>query len=59
MTKFEFYLSESDTNRLFAVKNAKGLGDLTGNEYARQLLERELHRLHPAVVEFDEDGMFD
>ena len=42
--KFEFYLSDEDTERLFAVKEDKGKTELTGNEYARELLERELHR---------------
>lgn len=27
---------------------------MTGNEFARELLEKELHRLHPTVVRFDE-----
>ena len=45
--KFEIYLSDEDTERLFAVKEDKGKAELTGNDYARELLERELHRLHP------------
>ncbi len=35
-TKFEFYLSDEDTDRLFAVKDDKGLSALTGNEYAKK-----------------------
>lgn len=53
--KFEFYLSDEDTERLFAVKEDKGKTELTGNEYARELLERELHRLHPSRVKYDDE----
>ena len=45
MTEFTFYLSDADTERLFAIKELQGLGDLTGNEFARKLLEEELYRL--------------
>lgn len=27
----------------------------TGNKFSRELLEKELHRLHPAVVRYDEN----
>ena len=56
MAQFDFWLSNEDTDRLFAVKNAQGKNDMTGNEFARYLLEKELHRLHPKVVRFDENG---
>ena len=55
MTEFNFYLSADDTDRLFALKAEAGADDLTGNEYARQLLERELHRLHPETVKYDDE----
>lgn len=55
MTKFEFYLGESDTERLFALKEEAGENDLTGNEYARKLLEGVLHKLHPQKVQYDDD----
>lgn len=55
-TKFEFYLSEEDTERLFAIKEDKGKNDLTGNEYAKELLERTLHQLHPGIVKFDDNS---
>ena len=45
MTEFNFYLSDADTERLFAIKELQGLDDLTGNEFARKLLEEELYRL--------------
>lgn len=53
---FEFWLGVEDTDRLFSVKAAQGKNDLTGNEFARELLEKELHRLHPRMVRFDENG---
>ena len=56
MTEFTFYLTPADTDRLFALKAAAGLEDLTGNEYAKQLLIDELHRLHPKAVKNDEGG---
>lgn len=56
MAQFNFWLSNEDTDRLFAVKKAQGKNDMTGNEFARYFLEKELHRLHPEVVIFDENG---
>jgi len=56
MPKVEFYISFEDLNRLFAIKRKQGKNDLTGNEFARELFEKELHRLHPSRVEFDECG---
>ena len=56
MTEFSFYLSGEDTDRLFAIKDLQGRRDLTGNEFARMLLEDELWRLFPAVPQFDDDG---
>lgn len=56
MTEFNFYLSEADADRLFAIKELQGRDDLTGNEFARLLLEGELWRLFPAVPQFDDDG---
>lgn len=56
MPMFNFYLTSNDTDRLFAIKKKQGKDNLTGNEFARELLEKELHRLHPGRVEFDENG---
>lgn len=56
MTEFSFYLSEADTERLFAIKELQGRDDLTGNEFARLLLENELYRLFPAVPQYDDNG---
>jgi len=49
MTEFNFYLSDRDTERLFALKELQGRHDLTGNEYARMLLEEGLERLFATV----------
>lgn len=51
-----FSLSHVDAERLFAIKQIQGCGDLTGAEFARELLERELYNLFPAAPEFDENG---
>lgn len=56
MAKFEFYLSDEDTDRLFAVKNSTGNNDLTGNEYAKDLLHASLRKLHPSTVQYDDNG---
>lgn len=56
MREFSFYLSEEDTDRLFAIKDLQGRSDLTGNDFARQLLEGELYRLFPTVPRYDENG---
>lgn len=56
MVRLEFCLSDNDTDRLFAIKESQGKTDLTGNEFARELLESQLHRLHPKKVKFDDDG---
>ncbi len=56
MPLFEIYLSSEDTNRLFALKKLQGKNPLTGNEFARELLEKELHRCYPSKVEYDEYG---
>lgn len=56
MPMFEFWLGDANTDRLFSIKEAQGRNDLSGNDFARELLERELYRLHPNVPEFDENG---
>lgn len=53
--KFEFYLSDKDVDRLFAIKEDQGKNSLSGNEFARELVETSLHRLHPLKVRYDED----
>ena len=55
MPIFEFWLGTEDTDRLFSVKAAQGKTDLTANDFAHELLENELHRLHPEVVCYDKN----
>lgn len=56
MAQVEFWLGAENTDRLFSIKAAQGKNDLTGNEFARELLEKELYRLHPRTDRFDENG---
>lgn len=56
MTKFSFYLSDKDTERLLAIKEIQGKNDLTANDFARLLLENELFKLFPATPKFDDNG---
>ena len=56
MTEFNFYLSDNDTERLFAIKKLQGRDNMTGNDFARELLESALYRPFPAVPEVDENG---
>ena len=49
MVKFEFYLSEEDFDRLSVIKKQKGKYDLTFNEFAKELLKKEIYRLHPTI----------
>ena len=56
MVEFNFYLSDEDTDRLFALKQQAGKDDLTGNEYAKELLHQLLYKRHPQTVEYDEQG---
>jgi hypothetical protein len=53
--KFEFYMSDDDTERLFAVKEDKGKDELTGNDFAKELLEGLLYQMHPSRVRYDDD----
>ena len=50
MTEFSFYLSDADTERLFAIKELQGRDDLTGNECARLLLEDAIYRQFAAAT---------
>lgn len=56
MPMFEFYLSDDDFDRLYAIKKIRGKNDLTGNEFAAELLSSRLYSLFPARPEFDESG---
>ena len=54
--KIEFYIDDSDFDRLYAIKTLQGLDDLTGNEFAERLLHSKLYSLFPAIPEYDEAG---
>jgi len=56
MAEISFYLSDHDIERLFAIKELQGKDSMTGNRFARELLEERLRELFPAVPEFDADG---
>ncbi len=44
--KFEFYLSDKEYDLLMELKNKQGKADhVTGNEYAKELLETKLYEL--------------
>ena len=45
MVELNFYISDEDMERLFLIKDIQGKHSLTGNDFARELLERELYRL--------------
>ena len=51
MVKFQFYLSDEDYDRLYAIKQDWGRNDLTGNDFAALLLSSYLHQIHPQRVE--------
>lgn len=55
VVKLEFYISEENMERLWAIKEAQGRNDLTGNEFARELLESVLCQLHPDKVENEDE----
>lgn len=54
MVKFEFYLSDNDYDRLYALKEVDKKDGLTGNEYAAELLSKLLRSRHPEVVNVED-----
>lgn len=56
MATFEFYMSDEDLDKVFAIKEIQGKTDLTANEFAAELLHSELYRLFPAKPLYDEGG---
>lgn len=47
MVKFEFYLGEEYFDRMAVAKKKAGKEELTYNEFAKELLQKELYRLQP------------
>lgn len=56
MSGFEIPLSYDDKQRLFAVKKLQGKDEMTGGEFAAELLTKQLRKMFPAVPEVDEAG---
>lgn len=56
MVELNFYISDEDMERLFIIKDIQGKHRLTGNDFARELLENELYRLFPATPRYDEES---
>lgn len=47
MVNFEFYLGDEYFDRLCVLKKKMGKDDLTFNEFAKELLQKEIYRLQP------------
>lgn len=51
----KFYLNDNDVDRLWALKEETGKTQISSNEFAKELLEQTLHRMHPEKVKYDEE----
>lgn len=47
MVELNFYVSDEDFDRLCEIKEKQDKGNLSVNDFARELLEMELYRLCP------------
>lgn len=56
MTDFTFCLTEEDTDRLYTIKLLQGERELSGNDFAKKLIERELYRMFPARPRYSDSG---
>jgi hypothetical protein len=56
MVEFNFYLDDDDFDRLDAIKQLQGRDKVKFDDFARDLLEKELRRLYPDKPQFDDDG---
>ena len=45
--KFELYLESNYFDRLCVLKKKMGKDDLTYNEFAKELLQKEIYKLQP------------
>lgn len=54
--ELNFYLSSTDADRLFAVKNLTGYNNLTANEFAAKLLSDLLQHVFPKGPQYGEHG---
>jgi hypothetical protein len=55
MPEIKFYVSADTIDRLFALKEKQGKHDLTGNEFAAELLEEVLREKQPYLPPTWED----
>jgi len=53
--KFELDLSSDDFDRLYAIKKQQGKSNLSGNEFAGELLTSLVRQLHPSKVEYEQE----
>lgn len=53
--EMNFNISRANAERLFAIKKLLGKDNLTGNDFAAELLEKELERLFPPVPQYDDN----
>lgn len=53
MVKIEFYLSDEDADRLFLLKDKEEKFNLTGNEYAKEILSSVLKNRYPLLPKED------
>lgn len=49
MVEIKFNILEEDMDRLWALKEKRGENDMTGNQFAKELLVEALHKLQPKV----------
>lgn len=56
MPELTFDISMEDMDRLFAIKDIEGKHNLTGNQFAAEVLVQELRRRFPAAPAYDLDG---
>ena len=45
MTEFTLYLSDTDTDLLFYLKQQQGFNSMTGNQFAEKILTESMHRI--------------
>ena len=53
MVEIKFNILEEDMDRLWALKEKRGENDMTGNQFAKELLVETLHKLQPKVHKED------
>ena len=59
MVKFEINLSDNDYDRLYVLKEKENKGNLTGNEFAAELLSEVLRIRVPKLTKQEEECKYD